>query len=102
MFGDLAWTHEIIINNDNIMAQISDPNDNRLMTILQIGEMAKQMEGKQGKRNKQLTRDTARALHHACNGLVHLCRHLLDTSHQYVLFGQFSTDPLEKKLSKLR
>ena len=64
--------------------------------------MALQMAGRQGKRQKQLTRDTAQAIYHTCNGLVSLCRHLLSNSHQYVLFGQFSTNPLEKEFSKLR
>ena len=88
--------------NDDLQAAISDPCDERLETILKFGDMALQMGGKQGKRQKQLTRDTAQAIFHTCNGLVSLCRQLLSTSHQYVLFGQFSTDPLEKEFSKLR
>ncbi|GFO34950.1 transposable element p transposase [Plakobranchus ocellatus] len=88
--------------NDHLQAAIGDPNDERLETILNFGNMALQMAGKQGKRQKQLTRDTAQAIFHTCNGLVSLCRHLLLTSHQYVLLGQFSTDPLVKEFSKLR
>ena len=89
-------------HNDALQAAITDPCDERLETVLSFGEMALQMAGKQGKRQKQLTRDTAQAVFHTCNGLVCLCRHLLSTSHKYVLFGQFSTDPLEKEFSKLR
>lgn len=88
--------------NDPLQAAVSDPEDGRLDTVLQFGEMAQQMAGRQGKRQKQLTRDTAKAIHHTCNGLVSLCRHLLRTSHEYVLLGRFSTDPLEKEFSKLR
>ncbi|XP_076437845.1 uncharacterized protein LOC143277020 [Babylonia areolata] len=88
---------------DPLQAAISNPNDERLNTVLQFGEMALEMSGKQGKRQKQLTRDTARAVHHTCNGLVSLCRQLLlSPAHDYILFGQFSTDPLEKEFSKLR
>lgn len=88
--------------NDPLQAAVCDPDDERLTAVLQFGDMAQQMAGRQGKRQKQLTRDTAQAIHHTCNGLVSLCRHLLSTSHQYVLLGQFSTDPLEKEFSKLR
>ena len=47
---------------------------------------------------KQLSQNTATAIHHTCNGIVSLCWHLLATSHKYVLLGQFLTDPLEKNL----
>lgn len=89
-------------HRDPLQAEISDPNDERLDTLLQFGEMALGMAGRQGKRQKQLTRDTAQAVFHTCSGLVDLCRHLLATTHDYVLFGQFSNDPLEKEFSKLR
>ena len=89
-------------HNDSLQAAISNSCDTRLSTLLQFGDMALQMAGKQGKRQKQLTRDTANAIYHTCNGLVDLCRQLLSTSHQYVLLGQFSSDPLEKEFSKLR
>lgn len=88
--------------NDCLQAAITVPDDERLTTILQFGDLAQQMAGRQGKRVKQLTRDTAQAIYHTSNGVVSLCRHLLSTSHQYVLLGQFSTDPLEKEFSKLR
>ncbi|XP_047135436.2 uncharacterized protein LOC124812623 isoform X1 [Hydra vulgaris] len=60
------------------------------------------MAGKQGKRKKQLTCDTAQPIYHTCNGVVELCRSLLNSSHQYVILSEFSTDPLEKEFSKLR
>ena len=55
-----------------------------------------------GKRVKQLTRDTSLAIHQTCNGLVELTRHLLSTTHKYVVLGKFTTDKLEKAFSKLR
>ena len=39
---------------------------------------------------------------HTLTGLVDLCRTLLSRSHQYVLIGHFTTDPLEKEFSKPR
>lgn len=88
--------------NDSLRAAICDPDDPRLDTVLKFGDMALQMIGQQRSRRKQLTCDTAKAIHHTCHGLVSLCRHLLSSSHEYVLLGQFSTDPLEKEFSKLR
>lgn len=87
---------------DELQAVISDPSDKRLDTLLEFGDVALKMAGKQGKRQKQLTRDTAQAIYHTSSGLVNLCRQLLHISHQYVMLGQFSTDPLEKEFSKLR
>ena len=82
--------------NNKLQAVVQDPLDERLNTILQFGEMALQMKGGQGKRYKQFTRDTAQAIHHTCYGIVSLCRSLLQVSHNYVLLGRFSTDPLER------
>ena len=56
-----------------LQAVISDPNDSRLDIILEFGNMAKNMAGKQGQRVKQLPKDTSLALYHTCNGLVDLC-----------------------------
>ena len=88
--------------NDDLRGEIRDPSDKRLQTILQFGDLALRMCGKQGKRVKQFTRDTGRCIHHTCYGLVELCQTLLQRSHEYVLLGQFSTDPLEKQFGKLR
>jgi len=62
------------------------------------------MRPSQGNRNRNLTltSDTADAVLHTCNGVVDLSQHLIRTSHQFVLLGLFSTDPLEKYFSKLR
>ena len=82
--------------NNKLQAVVQDPYDRRLNTILQFGEIALQMKGGQGKRCKQFTRDTAQAIHYTCNGIVSLCRSLLRFSHNYVLLGTSSTDPLQK------
>ena len=92
-----------VTKNDPMQAVISDPDDERLSTILEFGEMAKSMAcSVQGNRMKELSKDTALAIHHTCNGVVELCRELLRTSHHYVCLGKFTTDPLEKEFGKLR
>ena len=80
---------------------VQNPLDERLNTILQFGEMTLRMKGGQGKHCKQFTRDTAQTIHHTCNGIVSLCRSLLQVSHNYVLLGTFQTDPIEKEFWKL-
>ena len=90
------------IKNDPLRAEISDPNDHRLLIIQKFGNMILKMAGPQGKRVKQLTKDTAVAVWNTCYGLVDLCKHLLSSTHQYVLLGKFSTDGLEKDFSKFR
>ena len=57
---------------------------------------------KQGKRIKQLTRDTAKAIYHTSNGIVDLTKYLLRTGDKYVLTSKFGDDPLEKCYGKLR
>ena len=91
-----------IYDTDPLKAPISSPNDNRLNILLQFGDMALNMCAEQGKRIKQLSKDTATAIHQTCYGIVDLCRHLLATSHKYVLLGQFTTHHLEKEFGKLR
>ena len=88
-------------HNDPLQAVIRDPEDARLYTLLEFGDMALNMSSKQGKRVKQLSKDTAVAIHHTCYGMVELCRHLLSTTHEYVCLGIFTTDFLEKEFCKL-
>ena len=84
------------IVNVKSLDTISDPNDPRLDTLLEFGAMCRKMILTTGKRVKQLTRDTFLAIHQTCNGLVELTRHLLSTTHKYVVLGKFTTDKLEK------
>ena len=74
-------------------------NDPRLDTLLEFGAMCRKMISTTGKRVKQITRDTSLAIHQTCNGLVELTRHLLSTTHKYVVLGKFTTDRLEKAFS---
>ena len=60
------------------------------------------MAGRQGKRLRHLTNDTATAIQHTCNGLVELTRHILiDESFDYVCMAEFSTVKLEKSYDKV-
>ena len=91
-----------IRHNDPLEGTIKDPDDPRLHTILEFGDMALKMAGVPGKRVKQLSKDTSIAIRNTCYGHADLCRHLLATSHKYVPLGKFTTDHLEKKFGKLR
>ena len=52
---------------------MDDPNDHRLELLENFGKMALKMStNKQGQRMKQLTKDTAQAIFHTCNGVVDL------------------------------
>ena len=89
-------------HNDPLEKVIEDPDDYRLDLIANFGEMTMKMStASQGKRVKQLTKDTSQAIHHTCNGVVVLTKYLLKTSHKYVVLNKFSTDPLEKSFGKL-
>jgi hypothetical protein len=88
--------------NDSDRKVICSADDKSLQTLLEMAEFAEHISVKQGKRAKQLTKDTGKCLAHTCRGLVYLSKHLLDTGHEYVLLGKATTDPLEKEFSKLR
>ena len=65
--------------------------------------MCLNMSGRQGKRKKQLSKDTDVALFRTCNGIVELTKNLLlQEDYEYVCLGEFSTDVLEKPFGKLR
>ena len=84
--------------NDPLEAPICSPDDCYSYTLLRFGDMALEMCCKKCKRVKQLSNDTAKSIHHTCNGTVEECKHLLATSHDYVLLGMFTNDHLEKNL----
>ena len=92
-----------IRKNNPIEAEVRSPDDPRLGYLLNMAEMFKKMGKKEkGKRSKTLTTDTSYALFHTLNGIVELCKYQLETTHEYVLLGSYSTDPLEKAFGKLR
>ena len=86
-----------------LQAVIFDPDVSRLNYNVEFSRICLNMAGRQGKRLRQLTNDSATAIQHTCNGLVELTRHILiDDSFDYVCMAEFSTDKLEKAFSKLR
>ena len=88
---------------DPYRAAISDSTDPRLDELLSIAEMVESMNAKNGiKRCKTFTKDTAYAISHTMRGIVEMAKTLLCSSHEFVLLGQFSSDPLERCFSKLR
>ena len=89
--------------NDPLVAAIESPEDPRLTYLIEMANMFADMEksGK-GKRSRQLTHDTSRALHHTLNGIVELCKEQLATTHKFVLLGEYSNDPIERAYGKLR
>ena len=90
-------------SRQTLQAVISNPNDSRLNYIVEFGRMCLNMAGRQVKRLRQLTNDTATAMQRTCNGLVELTRHILiEESFDYVCMAEFSTGKLEKAFSKLR
>ena len=91
-----------IRHRDEFEAVVSDKKDRRLDMLLEFGNMAIKMKNRYGKRQKQLSSDTAKAIHHTCHGIVDLCKNLLNTTHKYVMLGKFTSDPLEKEFGKLR
>ena len=89
--------------NNPIEKEISPPDDERLDYLVKLADMFKSMgKTEKGKRHKHLTPDTSYALSHTLVGIVDLCKCQLDTTHDFVLLGNYSTDPLEKAFGKLR
>ena len=60
------------LRNDPLQAEIRSLNDTQLDFIIEFGKMT----SSQGNRKKQLSQNTATAIHHTCNGIVSLCWHL--------------------------
>ena len=73
---------------------ISSVDDERLSYLLEPADMVEEMKTeKQGKREKQLSQDTARAFAHTCIGMIALTKHLRCTTHEYV--RKCAADPSE-------
>ena len=94
--------YENVRMRDDSRAVIEKEDDPNLLFLLKFGDMALKMSSSEKPRKKCLTKDTSQAIWHTCNGLVDLARHLLTTTHQFVMLGLFTTDHLEKQFGKLR
>ena len=92
-----------IKKNDINSAEITSADDPKLKYLLELAEMFEIMDkNSRSKRQKTLTTDTAKGLVHTLRGLVELCQSQLSSSHDFVLIGNYSTDPLENEFSKFR
>ena len=67
-----------------------------------MNNFAKKIANKIGKRVRCLTEDTENCLSQTCNRLVDLSIHLLCITHEYIILGNFTSDPLEEQSGKLR
>ena len=88
--------------NDPLRAVVKFPDDPRLQFLKDLGDMAKNMKKSGKTRVRTLTADTSGFLYHTCNAFVDLARYLLSCGNDYVIFGWFTTDFLEKYFGKLR
>ena len=93
--------NEHIFKRDDDKAPIGYEDSASLKFLEVFGNMAENMKAGK-KRIKQLSKDTARAVHQTCKGMIDLSIHLLKTTHEYVLLGKITSDPLEKMFCKLR
>lgn len=55
-----------------------------------------------GDRKNKFTRDTALWLYNTCCGLIDLSEYLFENGFSFVMYGDFTTDPLEKLFGKYR
>ena len=84
-------------------AAIASNGDERLEFLVKIADHVQAISSSKGKdRVKQVSPDTSSCFYHTCHGLVLVTKLLLQKSHDFILLGQFSTDPLEKAFGKLR
>lgn len=88
--------------NDPLREVIRHLDDDRLLFLEQVGLMALSMKPKGKVRMRTFTHDTSKFLFHNCFAFVELAKYLLNEGNEYVIFGWFTTDPIEKKFGKLR
>ena len=72
---------------DFLRDPISLPEDMCLSELLELADMVGNLKSQHGKRIRCLIKDTSTSFEHSCKGLVELVKHLLQTSHSYVLLG---------------
>ena len=88
--------------NDPLRSPIRSLDNSNLEFLTNFASVVDRMKPSSGIRMKQLTKDTANSLSHTCRALVDLSKHMLSTTHDYVLLGIYTTDYLEKAFGKLR
>lgn len=82
--------------NDPDREPITDANDARLSFLVEIAQCFNEMKSTYTHRVRSLTDDTSNALFLTLTGLVHLTKMFLEKfKFDYVLLGQFQSDPIE-------
>ena len=82
--------------NDPDREPITDANDPRLSFLVEIAHCFNEMKSTYTHRVRSLTDDTSNALYLTLTGLVHLTKMFLEKfKFDYVLLGQFQSDPIE-------
>ena len=82
--------------NDPDREPITDANDPRLSFIVEIAHCFNEMKSIYSHRVRSLTDDTSNALFLTLTGLVHMTKMFLEKfQFDYVLLGQFQSDPIE-------
>lgn len=87
---------------DPLREVIRSMDDERLLFLKEVACMAVKMKPKGSLRMKTFTHDTSKFLVHNCHAFIELAKHLLNEGYEYVIFGWFSTDPIEKNFGKWR
>ena len=83
-------------------AGICTPIDKNFQELIEMSNFSKEIPNENSKSARCLTKGTRNCLSQTCNGLVNLSIHLLFTTHECVLLGNFTSDSLRKQLRKLR
>ena len=92
-----------IRNRKSLQAVVSSVDDERLTFIENLGSMCLHMAGRQGRRVKQLSTDTAKAMHSTCKGMVDLAKDLLSNCHyEYVYLSRFTAERIWNVEARLR
>ena len=82
--------------NDPDREPINDANDPRLSFLVEIAHCFDAMKSPYTHRVRSLTDDTSNALFLTLTGIVHMTKMFLEKFHiDYVLLGQFQSDPIE-------
>ena len=89
--------------NDPDRMPITDIDDPRLSYIIEMANCLNDMKSKYTHRVRSLTLDTSNALYLTLLGLVHMTkRFLTEFDFDYVLIGQFQSDPIEGEYGVFR
>lgn len=88
--------------NDSLRAVFKSQDDPRFEFLKEVSRMAFEMKPTCNPRQKSLTHDTSKFLVHNISGFREMTIHLLVKGDEYVMFGSYTTDNVEKKFGQMR